>query len=658
MNDEHTPLDLAEQRLARDLRSAANHMPLAPGSEVAVVATGRRRRHRRRQANAIMLVAATGIGTAFTIRQLARNGDSSIATDTVPSTDDTGSVPRSAVPAPTTPADSTAAPATTEPLFPVDTAPIDDGSDEPAPAQIVESNMVWNVIEPDSTQAVAYGDLSAMTTASGLPGVMLSTAPGRSEDYVPQLWRTEDGVTWTPVEIDVPFGSLHNTRFTADGVYVVGTAPGIAADRPNPLLLGVSHDDGANWDQIELPVDTNAGHDLPFITEVGASAVVYPIDGGAVVWLYTGAQLDYDAIAAQSDIELWPDFGVAASVEGVYVPVDPTCQPSDGVVSTVPVFGAAATVPYPPVIADCETRLVGWDEIGVPQETIDLAFNRTPREFRVIGDEVTELDVPVGVAGVWATTARGPLFTSEDGRSWFRMGSDGVVVETNAPTGDGYPIGTNGDSEFVQTSLNRGMFGSYDTAVGASTAGGPWVYTDWSNLPGGGRLAFPMATGVTSAGMIEVLQVVPDAIAAEGGVSVTIDGYTISRETGRSPISIVDPEGQAVDLTHVWYAEGGVIITDDDGNRLATLDGPTFQSVLEDASAGAGPEDFLVAVSADGAHVSVESIPELLGGDVSDISSIPRISAVGNTTVIAVTLKERNAEGLPRQLVLVGTPRT
>ena len=69
--------------------------------------------------------------------------------------------------------------------------------------------------------------------------------------------------------------------------------------------------------------------------------------------------------------------------------------------------------------------------------------------------------------------------------------------------------------------------------------------------------------------------------------------------------------------------------------------------MLEDASAGAGPEDFLVAVSADGVHVSVESIPELLGVDVSDISSIPRISAAGNTTVIAVTLKERDAEGVP-----------
>jgi hypothetical protein len=201
------------------------------------------------------------------------------------------------------------------------------------------------------------------------------------------------------------------------------------------------------------------------------------------------------------------------------------------------------------------------------------------------------------------------------------------------------------------------MFGGYDSGFGVSTAGGPWVYADWSNLPGEGRLGFPMSVGVTSAGAVEVLQVAQDTIAAQGGLSVTIDGYTISRETGHSPIVIVDPAGESVDLTRVWYGEGGVIITDADGNNVATLDGPTFESVLNDPSGGS-PEDFLVAVSADGVHVSVESIPELLGIDVNDISSVPRISAAGDTTVIAVTLKERNADGVPRQLVLVGTPRT
>jgi hypothetical protein len=656
MNDEHNTQDPAQQRLARDLRSAAGSVPLASGSEVAVVAHGRRRRHRRRQANAIVLVAATGIGTAFVIRQLARNGDSSVATDSLPSTEVAASVPQSAVPAPTTPSDSTAAPETTPGSVPLGTAA---GSPDFAPAQIVDSNMVWNVVEPDSTQAVAYGDLrSAATSGASLPGVVLATAPGRNDNYTPQMWRSDDGISWTQIDVNPPFGGLGNTRFTGDSVYAVGTAPGIAGSQANPLRFGVSHDDGATWDQIELPVDTNAGHDLPFVKHVSSTATVYPLDQGAVVWLDSGAELDWDAIAAQLGVQATDSLGAYSTRDGVLVPVDPNCQPSSARnLEMKPVFGVETTSAVQSEIDGCEQRLVGWGEIGVPQETVDLAFNHTSREFRVVGSDVTELDVPAGVTGNYGGSAQDPLFTSDDELHWYRMGADGVLVATDAPTGDGYPLGSNRDTDFVQTSPSGGTYGGgYDTGVGASTAGGPWVYADWSNLAGDGRLGFSMGMGVTSAGVVEVLQVAEDTIAAQGGASVTIDGYTISRATGHSPITIVDAAGQPVDLSHVWYGKGGVIITDSDGNQVATLDGPTFQSVLSDPGASP-PEDYLVAVSADGVHVSVESIADLLGVDPAVISSVPRISAAGNTTVIAVTLKERNAQGVPRQLVLVGTPR-
>jgi len=321
-----------------------------------------------------------------------------------------------------------------------------------------------------------------------------------------------------------------------------------------------------------------------------------------------------------------------------------------------PVFGVETTSAVQSEIDGCEQRLVGWGEIGVPQETVDLAFNHTSREFRVVGSDVTELDVPAGVTGNYGGSAQDPLFTTEDELHWYRMGADGVLVATDAPTGDGYPLGSNGDTDFVQTSPSGDLYGNgYDNGIGASTAGGPWAYADWSNLAGDGRLGFPMGMGVTSSGAVEVLQVAEDAVAAQGGISVTIDGYTVSRATGRSPITIVDPAGRPVDLTHVWYGKGGVIITDAAGNQVATLDGPTFQSVL--GPGASPPEDYLVAVSADGVHVSVESIADVLGVDPADISSVPRISAAGNMTVIAVTLKERNAQGVPRQLVLVGTPR-
>ena len=197
-----------------------------------------------------------------------------------------------------------------------------------------------------------------------------------------------------------------------------------------------------------------------------------------------------------------------------------------------------------------------------------------------------------------------------------------------------------------------------DSNKGASTAGGPWVYADWSDLAGENRITFPQTTGVTAAGVVEILQAMPDQIAEAGGASVSSGGFTAARASAKAPIVITnDATGEQVDLRYVWYGDGGVIITDAAGNKLGTMDGPTFQSLFDDPSGGNGPDDYLVAVSADGVHVSVESIPELLGVDASDISSVPRISAAGNTTVIAVTLKERNADGVPRQLVLVGTPR-
>jgi hypothetical protein len=657
MNDEHSTHDLTEQRLARDLRSAAGRVPLAPGSEVAVVANGRRRRHRRRQANAIMLVAATGIGTAFTIRQLARTGDSSIATDTLPTTESTGSVPQSAVPATSTPSDLIAPPETVPASVPLDTASVGIPGRMPPPADIVESNMVWNVVEPDSTQAVAHGDMSA-TPASGLPGVILATAPGRNEDYVPQFWRSDDGVTWTAIDLELPFGSVRNARFSSDSVYAVGTAPGIAKNQPNPLLFGVSHDEGVTWDQIGLPVDTNAGHDLPFIKEVGASATVYPIEGGAVVWLYSGAQLDYAAIS-QRALETTGRHAVNYTREGVYLGGTSGCPPTTNPDATVPVFESPTTISFPMREPSAGCDLVTWDEVGVPQDTIDLAFSRTPREFRVIGDEVTELEVPAGVIAYFGNTSQGPLFTTEDGRGWYRMGPDGVVAETPAPPGGGYPLGANGDTEFVQSTPDSGIYGGgYSTGVGASTADGSWVYADWSALAGENRIAAPQTTEVTTVGVVEVLQAMPDRIAESGGISVSSGGFTASRASARAPVVIInDATGEAVDLTHVWYGPGGVIITDDDGNQVGTMDGPTFQSLFDDPSGDSGPDDFLVAVSADGVHVSVESISELLGVDASDISSVPRISAAGNTTVIAVTLKERNADGSRRQLVLVGTPR-
>lgn len=647
-----SPHDLTEQRLARDLRAAASGVPIAPGSEVAVVATGRRRRHRRRQANAIMLVAATGFGTALTIRQLARTGESSVATDTLPidlPTESTGSVPESAVPAPTAPIDTSVAPETTPGSVPLETAV----GDIP-PAQIVASNMTWTVIEPDSTQAVGYGNV--MLAASG-PAVALATSPGRSNDYTPQLWRSDDGVSWSPIDVDVPFGSLDRARFAGDKVYVVGTAPGIPMSQPNPLLFGVSGDDGGLWDQVELPVDTNAGRDLPYVKGLSSTAAVYPLEDGAAVILYSGAMLDWDAIAEQLGVPATDALAGYSTPEGVYVATDPGCPDTTVTVGTVPVFGQGA-FEMPPPDGPCG-NLVTWDAIGVPQETVDLAFGLTPREFLVVGDQVTEIAVPDGVRGnYYYNDPTKALFSSDDGR-WYVMGDDGVMVETASGPYGGYPVGSNDGTMFVQISPDGGRFGTNSTGVGTSVQGGPWTYTDWSDLVGEDQVAFSQQAAVTGAGLVQIFQAAPDGIAAQGGIAVSSGGFTASRATAKSPVVITnDATGESIDLTRVFFGDRGVIITDADGNQIGTMDGPTFQSILSDPRNNGVIDDFLVAVSADGEHVSVDSISGLLGVDPSTISWVPRISSAGNTTVIAVTMKERNADGVPRQLVLVGTPNS
>ena len=64
---------------------------------------------------------------------------------------------------------------------------------------------------------------------------------------------------WTPTDFDPPFASFERTAFAAGTIYNVGTAPGVAASEPNPLLVTLSTDDGATWQQVEMPVDTHAG---------------------------------------------------------------------------------------------------------------------------------------------------------------------------------------------------------------------------------------------------------------------------------------------------------------------------------------------------------------------------------------------------------------
>src|SRR5690606_32228392 len=90
----------------------------------------------------------------------------------------------------------------------------------------------------------------------------LSTAPGvRWEDFpmgsLPKaLYVSSDGRNWSPT----PFGEWRPAGLAAaDGLlYVVGTAPGAAADTQT-LEVRISRDGGASFESIQLPVSVPAG---------------------------------------------------------------------------------------------------------------------------------------------------------------------------------------------------------------------------------------------------------------------------------------------------------------------------------------------------------------------------------------------------------------
>ena len=61
-------------------------------------------------------------------------------------------------------------------------------------------------------------------------------------------------------------------RKNIQGVSACEIMEGVRAAGGRPLVFASSPDLGATWEQIELPVDTNVGRDLPFVSSVGAGA--------------------------------------------------------------------------------------------------------------------------------------------------------------------------------------------------------------------------------------------------------------------------------------------------------------------------------------------------------------------------------------------------
>jgi hypothetical protein len=568
-------------RLARHLDDAAAATRLRPGSTTGVVRTARRRSARRRQLTAAASVVAIGGVTVVGVQELSSTSGPEITTG------DPASQPDAAAPAP--------APA------------------EPRPSSgTVEPQLAWRAVQPDSAAAVGNSVGAASRFGSTFPGALVSTSPaGTDEDGLFRLWRSEDGVTFSQTGTSPPIGSLLNGAAIGSHVYAFGTAPGVAATEPNPLLASISDDGGTTWDQVTLPVDTNRLRNLPGVNSVGTQGTVARTEAGTLIAVTTYAGTDLQDLVPGTPL-------LSFGTNGAEVVVNGECQLS-------------AEVTAPPVVLEtepalgerpdgCVTELRTWEELGVDAELAAAATGGLSTLLHSAdGRTFTELASPTGapVVSLYLPSTTEPIVVTRDGaasRLW-RLDPNLTWVELPMPFGDIYTVlqvnnrltavHANGDPNERMLAVSTFDGATWQTVnLGALVEGATEVH----------------AIGAGDAGIALAVLVAPTPATAN----------TVPEAT----TTIVSP-----------------VATDAGSEGVA----PTGTQVPPTRS-GEAPE-WYVLHSTDGVDWSVEDLRDLLGPEAIGLPSVQRIGSTGNQLMITVSMSTETGTTPSTQTVLVGTPK-
>lgn len=452
----------AERDLADQLQRQARSVDIGDTPIATVMGRGRQRRERRRVAIGIVAVAAlsgTAIGTIQllskpTSHKIIASTDSEPAEEVTPNVTIAGTVP----------------------------------ADELTPVTRVDSNLVWNAVEPGSAEALGgtnFGyDLSSNQRQA--PYLAWSTSAGRSTDpnqsYIPKLWRSDDGIHWqlagdgtfTQPEVQIYGLGSRNGRLFAYGT-AAATAP-IPKGGGGDVVVDVSDDQGASWKHITLPVDLRGMSKLDGVQSVGLSGSL-AVGKDAVV-----------AIAAP-----YPNFsqsiyqrfngGFAVSRDGI-TPINyPSCS-ANGAVPASTISGSVApgatspavTSPADSIALDPTTTVVPSEGVAPPAtvaaDNTGCTVDTTPQAGSLVPWSDVGVD-PVAVEAMF--TPR--VFVSTDGESFV----EGVFP---APPGDNFQPGSipqllATDNGFVGIAQFFDQFGQQSvTKLYTSTDGLTWSETD------------------------------------------------------------------------------------------------------------------------------------------------------------------------------------
>ena len=684
MNDFNT----FEQDLADKLQRQAQAVDIADTSVANVISRGRQRAERRRVAVGIAVVVVLAGTVIGTIQVLSKPQTHRVA----PSTD-------------SLPGDEVATPSVT-----IAGAPL---SDDLTPVTRVDSNMLWNVVEPGSTEALGsiIWDNSAVGNQKP-PYLAWSSAPGKSakQEFVPTLYRSDDGIHWTPSggeSFTQPAVSMRGVGSRNGRMFAFGTA---AATAPIPnggggeVVVDVSDDQGASWRDITLPIDLRGLATSAGVQSVGFQGDMVASDAAVIAVGVPSVNIDQSTFAGGNGVyipqrdgaisETFPTCGrdvtattivvggggyVAGTTPAVTAPADTTAA---DVTSTTDV-GVANTKS-----ADCtgdtgprQSALIPWSDLGVDPAAIAAMF--TPRVFVSTDGEnfvegtfpalpdsyqMGQIDISAIDSGYIATAqlydplggaSLSKLYTSADGMTW---------SESDMPAGQYNVVSVLTDGTIV-------AFG-YDlispkpfTAV--STDGVEWSKVSLASLidptDGSSAQLNVLLSGAGPGGITVVAGVDVDAAVEAGGLSIDKDGVRLTMTESRSQAMTATDIATGEELGR-WDGRtppdsAAKLGYDNDGNiRLLAPDGTvrvTFSSAdlqtLYDQQ-GTYPPKTVVLHSADGFNWSRDDVGPIVGFDSFGSSRVQVTN--DNVLVSLVDANSRDAAGLAKTVVLVGTAKS
>ncbi|MFN2609019.1 MAG: hypothetical protein ABR511_14195 [Acidimicrobiales bacterium] len=529
----------------------------------------------------------------------------------------------------------------------------------------------------------------------------LSTAPGQAADAASAtrqvLYRSADGVAWSPATAAPPDLYVSDLSATGDRLYAVGTGPATARTGAHsaPGLVADWSDDGAStWHEVSLPLDV-AG--IAARSGAGGVAQTSVVAGprGVVVLATLTADLDLAPLlpagvtvpngwaVSATGVDLLGTgppcpTGMSPTPPGHSAPTTAVARPGPGVapgpIEAITCYAAdGSRRTTTPQGAYGVSRSFSWDQLGVTADLATAVRRGTVAFWSADGSKFERIDLPGGPARPTGAVADETGFTvgmqtisplapsgstamlrSADGRHWAsepapgtadvlgELGGRAVVVGTSGPAGGDITVSNlDGSGRAVR------LADALDPALAARS---------YLSLDG---------AAVGPLGVVAVVTAVPDPVAAAGGMTVSAGGYTLRISTVGGTATVADATGTVV-------ASTAALGRDDDALQLNWTSGT---AVLADPATGAVRARFdvgpfvrasqaeppasvprMVLFSRDGVTWSSQSLSDLVGRAVPRTAAVANVAVTPDRVLVAVVPPAAGPGQPPeRPTVLVGT---